>query len=140
MGRRRRRRRRRPPATTERGCARNHAYMLTRTRWRHTAGRRPVCTSLTRVGNGHKPAGFCQPKPVPANMKPAREETRDPSRAQVFAQTRARSGHGRPTGDPCPIIVGSPPRYGSRTFTESQESQAICPYIISSKQKRLACK
>ena len=25
-----------------------------------------------RVGNGHKPSGFYQPKPVPANIKPAR--------------------------------------------------------------------
>jgi len=25
-----------------------------------------------RVGNGHKPAGFCQPKPMPVNIKPAR--------------------------------------------------------------------
>jgi hypothetical protein len=40
--------------------------------------RRSFGNVIGRDGNGFKPAGFCHPKPMPANINYAREQTHDP--------------------------------------------------------------
>ena len=56
-----------------------------------------------RVGNGHRPVGFCPPKPVPATLESDPLKNPCPPRVHFEAQTRTRSGLGSPTGRPCPL-------------------------------------